>query len=59
LEVVADRGFNTSATFRRWAQFQMGRQGVESALRISPHYYNTEDEIDRFALALRDVTGTV
>lgn len=59
VERLRDRRFNTSATFRRWAQFQMGRQGVESALRISPHYYNTEDEIDRFTLALRDVTRTV
>jgi selenocysteine lyase/cysteine desulfurase len=59
-ERVVDRlrsaGFNTSATFRRWAQFHMGRDGVDSALRISPHYYNTEDEIDRFVATLRDVT---
>jgi selenocysteine lyase/cysteine desulfurase len=55
---LRDRGFNTSATFRRWAQFHMGRQGVEAALRISPHYYNTEDEIDRFVLTLREIVGT-
>jgi selenocysteine lyase/cysteine desulfurase len=52
---LRERGFNTSATFRRWAQFHMGRQGVESALRISPHYYNTDDEIERFVGALREV----
>jgi selenocysteine lyase/cysteine desulfurase len=52
---LRERRFNTSATFRRWAQFHMGRQGVESALRISPHYYNSEDEVDRFVAALRDV----
>jgi selenocysteine lyase/cysteine desulfurase len=33
----------------------MGRQRVDSALRISPHYYNTEDEVDRFVAALHDV----
>ncbi len=55
---LRERGFNTSATFRRWAQFHMGRQGVESALRVSPHYYNTEDEVDRFVDVLRDVTTT-
>jgi selenocysteine lyase/cysteine desulfurase len=54
---LRERGFNTSATFRQWARFQMDRQGVESALRISPHYYNTEDEIDRFVEALHEVTG--
>ncbi len=58
VERLRDRGFNTSATFRRWAQFQMGAQGVESALRISPHYYNTEDEIDRFVVTLRDAWAT-
>jgi len=47
-------GFNTSATYREWAHFHMGRQGVDAALRVSPHYYNTEDEIDRFTVALQE-----
>jgi selenocysteine lyase/cysteine desulfurase len=50
---------NTGATFRVWAQYHMGRQGVEAALRLSPHYYNTEDEIDRFVPVLYDVTRTL
>jgi selenocysteine lyase/cysteine desulfurase len=57
VERLRGAGFNTSATFREWAQFHMGRQNVEAALRVSPHYYNTEDEIDRFVLALLDATG--
>jgi len=52
VEALRLAGVNTSATFREWAHFHMGRQGVESALRVSPHYYNTEDEIDRFVVAL-------
>ena len=48
-------GFNASVTFREWARFAMGRAGVEAALRVSPHYYNTEDEIDRFVLTLKDL----
>ena len=39
---------NTTATLREWAIYDMEAKGVESALRISPHYYNTTAEIDRF-----------
>lgn len=37
---------NTSATFRQWAILDMTEKGVRSALRVSPHYYNTEQEIE-------------
>jgi selenocysteine lyase/cysteine desulfurase len=56
VEALRGKEINTSATFRAWAQYHMGRQGVEAALRLSPHYYNSEDEIDRFVPALYDVT---
>ena len=46
---------NTSATFRRWAWFDMTDKGVEHAVRISPHYYNTEEEIDRFIGIVREI----
>jgi selenocysteine lyase/cysteine desulfurase len=59
VDALRDEGINTSATFQAWARYHMGRQGVEAALRISPHYYNSEDEIDRFVPALYDVTRTV
>jgi len=59
VEALRKRAINTSATFRAWARYHMGRQGVEAALRISPHYYNSEDEIDRFVPALYDVTRTI
>ncbi len=39
---------NTTATLREWAIYDMDEKGVDSALRISPHYYNTTAEIDRF-----------
>jgi selenocysteine lyase/cysteine desulfurase len=44
---------NVSATFRQWAILDMEDKHVESAVRISPHYYNTEDEIDAVVAALR------
>src|SRR5207245_9213606 len=40
------RHINTSATFRQWAIIDMEEKRVESALRVSPHYYNTEEEND-------------
>jgi selenocysteine lyase/cysteine desulfurase len=56
VEALRREGINTGATFRGWARYHMDRNGVEAALRISPHYYNSEDEIDRFVPALYDVT---
>ena len=47
------RHINTTATFREWAILDMDDKRVKSALRISPHYYNTEEEIETLLDALR------
>ncbi len=47
------RHINTSATYRAWAVLDMDEKGVKSALRMSPHYYNTEEELDALIDALR------
>ena len=39
-------GINTSLSTRDYAVLDFDDKGVEAALRISPHYYNTEEEID-------------
>ena len=44
---------NTSVSPRGGALIDFTRKGVQEALRISPHYYNTTDEIDVFADALK------
>jgi selenocysteine lyase/cysteine desulfurase len=45
-------GINTSATTRKDALIDMTEKGVETALRVSPHYYNTEEELDRLVEAV-------
>jgi selenocysteine lyase/cysteine desulfurase len=47
------RGINTSAPDREDAVIDMDEKGARSALRISPHYYNTAGEIDT-AVAVLD-----
>jgi selenocysteine lyase/cysteine desulfurase len=47
------RNVNTSASSRSAAWFDMTAKGVESALRVSPHYYNTEDELEGFVEILK------
>ena len=47
------RGVNTSVSSRSAAWFDMTAKGVESALRVSPHYYNTEDELEGFVEILK------
>ncbi|MEV6976085.1 aminotransferase, partial [Kitasatospora sp. NPDC093806] len=47
------RGVNSALSFREFAQFDFGDKEVDWCLRLSPHYYNTEEEVDQVA----DVVG--
>ena len=51
------RGINTSAADREDAVIDMDEKGVRSALRLSPHYYNTPDEIDAAVAALAELVS--
>lgn len=46
------QGINTSAQSRGDALIDLDRKGAETLLRVSPHYYNTAEEIARAADAL-------
>jgi selenocysteine lyase/cysteine desulfurase len=49
------RGINTSSPAREDAVIDMDEKGARSAIRISPHYYNTAGEVDAAVEALREV----
>jgi selenocysteine lyase/cysteine desulfurase len=49
------RGINTSSPEREDAVIDMDEKRASSALRISPHYYNTHEEIDTAVGVLEEV----
>jgi selenocysteine lyase/cysteine desulfurase len=52
------RGINTSSPHREDAVIDMDEKGAHSALRISPHYYNTAEEIDSAVDALHEIVSS-
>ena len=54
---LRERGISTNASLREYAVIDMDAKGAQSAVRISPHYYNTTGEIDAVADALAEITA--
>ena len=57
VEALRSRGINTSASLAWYARYDFAEKGVASAVRFSPHYYNTEDEVDDGVAAVREITS--
>jgi selenocysteine lyase/cysteine desulfurase len=55
-KLLRTRGINSSASLRAYAVIDMDEKRAASALRLSPHYYNTEEEIDRVVEQLKAAT---
>ena len=51
------RRINTSASLRWYGILDFDAKGVQTALRISPHYYNTATEIDLLIDALSEIAA--
>lgn len=52
------RGINTGAQTRIDAVIDYDAKGADGALRISPHYYNTESEVETALAALAEIVGS-
>lgn len=55
VKALRGRGINTSASLRDYAVIDMDEKRASSVLRISPHYYNTEAELDALVDALQSL----
>jgi selenocysteine lyase/cysteine desulfurase len=51
------RKVNTAASLRWYGLLDFSERQVDTAIRISPHYYNTEAEVDSAIETLTDVLG--
>ena len=54
---LTEAGINTNVTARAYAVLDFDDKGVESGIRISPHYYNTEEEIEQLAGTLAELVS--
>jgi selenocysteine lyase/cysteine desulfurase len=52
---LREQRINASAQIREYAVLDYDDKGVNTSLRLSPHYYNTEQEIDVAVSALRQL----
>lgn len=48
---------HADAQIRAYALLDYDDKGLSASLRLSPHYYNTEEEIDRTVAAIRALLG--
>ena len=54
---LREQAINTTATARDYAVIDMKDKQAQTAIRISPHYYNTRREIDIAVAALEEFAG--
>jgi selenocysteine lyase/cysteine desulfurase len=52
------RGINTVLTLREYGILDFDAKGVSAAIRVSPHYYNTDLEIETFLGAIEEILAS-
>ncbi len=55
---LRERRINVGVTLRWYGLLDLGPRNITSALRVSPHYYNTDTEIDTFLEHLGELLRT-
>jgi selenocysteine lyase/cysteine desulfurase len=58
VSALRTRGINTSSQTRIDAVIDYDDKGVDGALRMSPHYFNTEADLDALMGALHEIVGS-
>ncbi len=54
MEALRKKNINTSISYREYGLIDFINKGVDWALRVSPHYFNTEEEVGIFMQALKE-----
>jgi selenocysteine lyase/cysteine desulfurase len=52
------RAINSAISLREYAQYDFGDKNVDWCLRLSPHYYNTEDEVAQVVAAVAELAAS-
>ncbi|QIY75509.1 aminotransferase class V-fold PLP-dependent enzyme [Streptomyces sp. RLB1-33] len=56
--MLAKQGINVTTTVAEHTQFDTEHRGVHPLVRLSPHYYNTEAELDHAVEAIAELART-
>ena len=54
-EALAQKSINVSVSPANSTLLDFSDRGLHNVVRASVHYYNTENEVDRFVQALQDI----
>jgi selenocysteine lyase/cysteine desulfurase len=57
LAALEERGINGNISLKEYAILDFGEKQVEWALRLSPHYYNTVEEVEVVVAAIGEILG--
>jgi selenocysteine lyase/cysteine desulfurase len=55
---LSARHINSSVSLREYAVFDFDEKGVGWCIRLSPHYYNTDDEVDQVLAAVDELSDS-
>jgi selenocysteine lyase/cysteine desulfurase len=57
-QALAERGINVEVSTAASTRFDMTARGLAAVVRASVHYFNSEDELDRFAVAVSELVAS-